>query len=85
MIAEMKDTLVLDDDNEYVVVSKINYKEKFYYYLVDIKNNGNLKFCYEDGEELVELSDKVLTTELLPLFLEASKDVLDINLENMES
>ena len=28
MIAEMKDTLVLDDDNEYVVVSKINYKEK---------------------------------------------------------
>ena len=74
MIAEMKDTLVLDDDNE-----------KFYYYLVDIKNNGNLKFCYEDGEELVELSDKVLTTELLPLFLEASKDVLDINLENMES
>ncbi len=85
MIAEMKDTLVLDDDNEYVVVSKINYKDKFYYYLVDIKNHGNLKFCYEDGEELVELEDKELTTELLPLFLEAAKDVLDINLENMES
>lgn len=37
MIAEIKDTLVLDDDNEYVVVSKINYENKFYYYLVDIK------------------------------------------------
>ncbi len=83
MIAEIKDTLELDDDNEYVVVSKVNYQGKFYYYLVDIKNNGNLKFCYEDGEELVELADKVLTTKLLPLFLEAAKDELDIDLENM--
>ncbi len=83
MIAEIKDILELDDDNEYVVVSKVNYQGKFYYYLVDIKNNGNLKFCYEDGEELVELADKVLTTKLLPLFLEAAKDELDIDLENM--
>ncbi len=83
MIAEIKDTLELDDDNEYVVVSKVNYQGKFYYYLVDIKNNGNLKFCYEDGEELVELADKVLTTKLLPLFLEAAKGELDIDFENM--
>jgi len=83
MIAEIKDTLVLDDDNEYVVVSKVNYENKFYYYLVDIKQNGNLKFCYEDGEDLVELSDKVLVTKLLPLFLESAKGELNIDLENM--
>ncbi len=83
MIAEMKDSLVLDDDNEYVVVSKINYENKFYYYLVDIKSNGNLKFCYEDGENLVELGDKELTTKLLPLFLEAAKGELNIDLEDM--
>ena len=70
MNIDIKDTLMLDDKNEYVVVSKINVKDKYYYYLVDIKNNENLKFCYQNDEELVELNDKELTTKLLPLFLE---------------
>ncbi len=74
---------MLDDDNKYVVASKVNYENKFYYYLIDIKQNGNLKFCYEDGEDLVELSDKALVTKLLPLFLEATKSELNIDLENM--
>lgn len=73
MIINIKDTLTLDDDNEYVVVSKINYENKTYYYLVDNKSDGNLKFCYQDNDELVELNDKVLTTKLLPLFLEAAQ------------
>ena len=33
-------------------------------------------FCYEGKEDLVELKDKELTTKLLPLFYEASKDLL---------
>lgn len=70
MNIDIKDTLMLDDKNEYVVVSKIKVKDKYYYYLVDIKNNENLKFCYQNDEELVELNDKELTTKLLPLFLE---------------
>ena len=70
MNIDIKDTLILDDKNEYVVVSKIKVKDKYYYYLVDIKNNENLKFCYQNDEELVELNDKELTTKLLPLFLE---------------
>ena len=74
---------MLVDDNKYVVASKVNYENKFYYYLIDIKQNGNLKFCYEDGEDLVELSDKALVTKLLPLFLEATKSELNIDLENM--
>ena len=37
MNIDIKDTLMLDDKNEYVVVSKINVKDKYYYYLVDIK------------------------------------------------
>lgn len=75
---DIKDIITLDDNNEYIVVSKINYKEKVYYYLLDRKLNSNMKFCYEDGDELVELNDKELTTKLLPLFLEVTKQNLDI-------
>ena len=76
---DIKDVLTLADKNDYVVVSKINYENKIYYYLVDINKNDNLKFCYEDNNELVEIEDKEFTTKLLPLFLEASKENLNIN------
>lgn len=69
---EIKDTLTLDDNNKYVITSKINYENKTYYYLVDRDNNDNLKFCYEDKGDLVELNDKELITKLLPLFYERS-------------
>lgn len=77
MTINIKDVITLDDDNEYVVVSKVNYENKTYYYLVDKNNDGNLKFCYEDKEELVEFFDKELTTKLLPLFFETSKHLFD--------
>ena len=73
MIINIKDTLILDDNNEYVVISKVNYDGKNYYYLLDINNKENFKFCYEDNEELVEIEDKELNTKLLPLFVEAAK------------
>ena len=77
MVINIKDTLTLDDDNEYVVVSKTNYKDKTYYYLLDKNNNKNFMFCYENGEELVESIDKELNAELIPLFLEAGAKELD--------
>lgn len=69
MIIDIKDVLTLDDNNDYVVISKTIYENKTYYYLVDNNNNSNLKFCYEKNDSLVELEDKELTTKLLPLFL----------------
>ena len=69
----------MDDDNEYIVVSKVNYKGLIYYYLLDKNDNSNIKFCYEDNvnEELVEIDDKVLITKLLPLFLKESLNEID--------
>jgi len=76
MNLEIKDCITLKDNKgnntKYVVTSKINYEEKNYYYLVDI-NNKDLKFCYEDKDDLVELNDKELVTKLLPLFYEKAK------------
>ncbi len=79
MIINIKDVLTLDDDNEYVVVSKVNYNGLIYYYLLDKNDNSNIKFCYEDSvnEELVEIDDKVLITKLLPLFLKESLNEID--------
>ena len=77
MIINIKDTLTLDDNNEYVVVSKVNVDDKNYFYLIDKNDNSNLKFCYQDNDELVELNDKELVTRLLPLFVENAKGELE--------
>ena len=42
MIINIKDSLFLDDNCEYVVVSKIYYEEKNYYYLLDKHNIKNM-------------------------------------------
>lgn len=78
---EIKDVLTLEDNNKYVVASKINYEGKEYYYLVDINNPSNLMFCYNENDTMVELDDKELTTKLLPLFYEACKNEIP-NIEN---
>lgn len=76
MIINIKDTLTLDDNNEYVVISKINHENKNYYYLLGRNNLKNVKFCYEDNEEFVEINDKELITKLLPLFVKiAQKEI----------
>jgi len=76
MNISIKDILSLDDNKKYVVVSKIYYDGKDYLYLVDIDDNDNLKFCYLDQDEIVEISDKELNTRLLPLFFGKVKNVL---------
>ena len=70
---EIKDIITLGN-NKYVITSKIKYKEKNYYYLTNLNNPGELIFCYEDNDGLVEITDKNVTTKLLPLFFKASKD-----------
>ena len=74
MTINIKDTLTLDDNNEYVVVSKIYFDNKNYYYLLDKNNIENPLFCYEDNDELVEINDKELTTKLLPLFVKVAQE-----------
>lgn len=76
MSIDIKDIVTLDDDNEYVVASKTIYNDRMYYYLVDINKPENLMFCYEDNGELVESNNKEVNTELLPLFYNASKNIL---------
>lgn len=72
----IKDTLVLDDDNEYVVVSKANYNDRIYYYIINNNDNSDFKFCHQENDELVEIEDDKLIKELIPLFFNSVKEVL---------
>lgn len=84
---DIKDILTLDDNNRYVVVSKINYNDKIYYYLVNMNSNNkdkfsydnNVKFCYDNNTELIQIQDKSVIMKLLPLFIEKAKENLNIN------
>ncbi len=75
MNIDIKDIITLDDNCSYVVASKANYQNQTYYYLIDEKNNSNIKFCYEDLENncLFENDDEELNQKLLPLFYKNTK------------
>ena len=75
----IKDVIKLDDENEYLIVSKVAYENKIYYFLADVKNNGNVKFCYQGDEpdSLIELDDDaVLDEKLLQAFTMMGKEGL---------
>lgn len=75
----IKDSIVLDDDNEYVVVSKVRYDNKEFYYILDKYNSSNFKFCYLENDELVEIDDEDLIKQLLPLLLDSVKEeIMDL-------
>lgn len=78
MMINIGDILVLSDKNEYIVISEVNYNEKDYFYLTN-KNNNEIKFCYLDEDELVEINDEILITNLLPLFLDKAQKLFDNN------
>jgi len=68
---EIKDIVSLDDGNNYAVVSKTKLDGKTYYYLMDIENNNNYKFCYEKKDnksKLILEKDKLVIKKLLRLF-----------------
>lgn len=65
---DVKDVLTLEDDKKYVVVSKIDYENKVYFYLVGVEEITDVKFGYIDNNEFVEINDKELVTKLLPHF-----------------
>ena len=74
----IKDSLILDDDNEYVVVSKTNYVGTTYYYILDKENSENFKVCFQENDELIEVDNEKLIRELIPLFFKnAQKEIMD--------
>ena len=84
MNIDIKDKITLSDNNTYVVVSKVNYQQKVYYYLIDENSLGNVKFCYENSNNnsVIEINDPELIRTLIPLFTQKSKEMLEENNNN---
>ena len=76
MNIDIKDLITLDGINRYVVASKVLYENINYYYLININNNKDILFCYEDINELVEIEDKGLIQKLIPLFFQNTRNIL---------
>ncbi len=70
--------VTLSDKNKYIVVSKADYNKKIYVCLVDIKNNQNIKYCYLENDEIVEINKEDLDQKLL-LKLARSSMKIDYN------
>lgn len=73
---KIKDVVTLSDQNKYLVVSKVDYEYRIYYYLVDINEISNVKFLYENGDKLTELEDPELIKKLLPMFYNEIEELL---------
>lgn len=78
---EKTNIITLDDNNKYVIVSKIIIKDVIYYYLVDIHNVKSIKFCQEEKEGnaiiLKEINDKEVITNLIKAFYSQEKGKLN--------
>lgn len=64
MNIDANDLIALSDKNEYVVVSKLIYNDKEYYYIADINDSYNVKFCYRENDELIVVKDSELIMHL---------------------
>lgn len=78
MNLNIKDTIVLEDQKEYVVASKVLYKDIWYYYLVDLGKFSNLRYVTYDEElkRFLDVEDILLIRDLMPHFVLAAKDVI---------
>ena len=77
MNIDIKDTITLSDDKEYVVVSKVKHENKTYYFILDINDKDNIRICVEKKFYLVDVSDEKLKNTLLPLFMQQAKEELE--------
>lgn len=77
MNIEIKDTITLSDNKEYVVVSKVKHENNTYYFIIDVADDKNFRFCVEKKFYLVDVSDEKLKNTLLPLFMQQAKEELE--------
>ena len=73
---EIRDSLVLDNNLEYIVTSKANYENKQYLLLVNPETN-DLKFGYESNGNFIETDNKALMRKLMPSFYRETKKIID--------
>lgn len=73
MIIKENDILTLDNNKKYIVISSINYKNKKYYYLLDVDDNKNAMICYEENNELIKIDNEKNDKKFIDLLVKQMK------------
>lgn len=72
--------LTLTDNNKYLVLSKVLYKNVNYLYLIDINDNTKFKICCENIDNnnisVSIINDNKLIEKLILLFTKDIKEIL---------
>ena len=67
---EIKDSVTLDNNVEYIVTSKTNYNNELYYYFVNSNDTTDFKILRfnKNNNKLIEFENPDLIKKLLPMF-----------------
>lgn len=63
----LRDIIKIKND-DFIVISKIDYENQEYFYLANTNKNNEFKYCTLKDEYLVEVNDSSLLQKLIPLF-----------------
>lgn len=80
---EIEDIITLDDKKQYVVVSKVNYENSNYIYIVDIHDTSNIKFAEvenSNGKIIISeigSSEQELLDKILPMFFKQNEQLFN--------
>lgn len=77
MNIEIEDVLTLDDDKDYIVVSKAVIEDINYYYLIENSDKPSVMFCYEDKDELVDITDSEKIRKIVPYLYKSIRNKID--------
>lgn len=74
MKINIQDIITLDDNNEYVVVSKVCINDRQYICIIDIHNHSRIKYAEikKDYISMIKENEKELLNILIPLFYKNS-------------
>lgn len=74
MKINIQDIITLNDNNEYVVVSKVLIQNREYICIIDINDHTNMKYAEVKKEYIyiIDKNEKELLNILMPLFYKNS-------------
>lgn len=63
------DVIKLSDNNSYLVLSKVLYNNIYYFYIVDILDNSNVKIVSITYNNIIDIKDDEILDEVIKLII----------------
>lgn len=63
------DVIKLSDNNSYLVLSKVLYNNIYYFYIVDILDNSNVKIVSITYNNIIDIKDDEVLDEVIKLII----------------